>query len=399
MLLAGCAVAHPSSDDAPVPIDVDLTEALAPRCPSVPTPRFEARSEGILAIASGEGAPGASILAADTYGDRTDVLLRFDDYVGGGARFALARFERGEVSTIDLESVGRETATSGDVIARERETRVTWDVCVDPASAGRCPEQETRRVTVPLGGSPTPIEITARFDANGHGRMLDLGEETVIHGSPRGFFVDHLTRPDEEVAVAVVGTTGWPVGGVGAGRWLGWTRAEHRMVEEPWLVAVSGAEVVADPLRVPVAAATDVVLGEPWVVYLERLDDDLARSRLRISHLRATDLSRAEPDRWLDGWGGFAPSARVVELDGAPWVFFVTVDARYDAEVLHAARLDGLPCGRSVEEAAWTPADAILTRFSGVLPWGAPVIGAGDHVVVFARREDAIELTSLRVAR
>lgn len=389
-LLVACATSHVDDTDAAVPIDVDLTEELAPRCPSVPTPAFEVRSEGVLSIPTGDGAPSVWALAAEAYGERTDVLLRYDDVQ---TRFVLARFEAGRVSTVELEAVDASIATVGDVRAAERSTRVTWDVCHDPVGAGHCPELETHRATVPLDGPPTPIEITARLASGGYrqARLRDLGDETVVHGLPSGFFVDRIARPDDSITLPTdaVGTLGEAVDLLGAGRWLGWTRDDL----DARLFVFADLDLEAQ-LSIPALASSDVVLGDPWIVYLERNEDDLARSRLRVSHRRPDDLSRVEPDRWLDGWGGFQATARVVALDGAPWVFFFAQDARYDTVVLHASRLDGLPCGRSVEAAVST----VVELDSGWL-WSGPVHGAGDHVLMFARRAGALELTSLRIAR
>ena len=108
-----------------------------------------------------------------------------------------------------------------------------------------------------------------------------------------------------------------------------------------------------------------VVIDEDvWVARYDLDSEHLRESRIRVAHLD-TSLRRLEPDRWFAGWGGLNPGGvSLVAWQGAPWLVWRTLDARYGAStVLYARPIPEPACGYDVSDpvVVWRPEAGVGT--------------------------------------
>lgn len=389
LMLTACAETHVRDEDAYVPIVVDPTAEIGPRCPSRPTPCLEPSSDGRFALPD----TGGQILAIDLFEDRTDILLRIDDLTAGTNRFVLVRFEGGTVTSTELEQTEGPpfSGTFGDVRSYADHTRVTWDRCRSTIVAARCETMETRRATVPLDAASVDFEITSRGPGRWYPQFLTLdGAELVAHWVDGGFELDDgssqvfLAWPSSDASLV-----GHVVGSLGGARWLGAvSRGTPGLGPVVLEAALFDGDVLGSARTEPVFGLS-VVRGEVWDTRFEPNEDDLSLSRVRVTHRSPTDLRRIEPDRWADGWGGRAVGHSVGTYLGRPWLFILAPDVRYDPLVLHMVPLDGPACGRAVDQAAWL---SPVAEDEGLLH----VLSNDGRIVVVRQTSEAIEVTSLR---
>jgi hypothetical protein len=387
LMVTACAETHTRDEDAYVPIVVDPTAEIGPRCPPLPTPCLEPSSEGRSVVPPDRL---GQIVAIDLFEDRTDILLRIDDWTVGTNRFVLVRFERGTVTSTELEQTEGPpfSGTFGDVRSYTDHTRVTWDLCRSTIVAERCETVETRRTTVPLDAASVDFEITSRGPGRSNPQFLTLdGAELVAHWVDGGFELDDgssqvfVAWPSSDASLE-----GHAVGSLGGARWLGVVfSGTPGFGPEAALFDGGALESVASESVLGLA----VVGGEVWDTRFEPNEDDLSMSRIRVTHRSPTDLRRIEPDRWADGWGGRAVGHHVGPYLGRPWLFILAPDVRYDPLVLHMVPLDGPACGRAVDQAAWL---SPVAEDEGLLH----VLSNEGRIAVVRQTSEAIEVTSLR---
>ena len=180
---------------------------------------------------------------------------------------------------------------------------------------------------------------------------------------------------------------------LGGRRWAVIMGEDVGYTERPRLAVFDGTALTAGPEDLGAASRLAFIDGSLWAVGFEILEDDLVGSRLRVTRRDPADLSRVEPDRWADGWGGLRPVAfDLVTFGGAPWLVWVTSDARYDERVVHALPLAGPACGRAVSEAVQVT--MIGAREGSWLD--AAFAATADRIAVVVKDASRLEVTSLR---
>ncbi|MCC7537496.1 MAG: hypothetical protein IT379_14830 [Deltaproteobacteria bacterium] len=224
-------------------------------------------------------------------------------------------------------------------------------------------------------------------------------EELLVSSAPEGILASRIGEPGRLVAPAQ-GTIVSParVLALDATRFVvAWNeqRDEEDVHTRIAVVQLDGATVIrtvfepVEDLADPVALAT--IGGEVWIARLERRVDSLDSTVLRVAHLD-TDLARIDPDRWLGGWGGFAPAnLALVELDRRPWLVWVSADVRYGPMfVVHGSPLPLEACGRDVGAAAfelprsWRGELDLAAAAGGDTIWVSIAVGAPtDEAVVY----------------